>query len=159
MAPFAGLSNSAKPKLLFHYRRRQALVNEEKRLRRWRFRAPAVNGGARRAILVEERDEHAHAHRDERPRLETQLASEALAVDGDGGDGGGGHCFSPAPDRVSTPTVVERPGRNARRIGSVKSPVGFSGGMTPKTALVAGATVATCRERHSHRLLAIEMLD
>ena len=76
-------SNSAKPKLLFPLSTTPSPSQRGEALSALALsEPPPVNGGARRAILVEERDEHAHAHRDERPRLETQLASEALAVDG-----------------------------------------------------------------------------
>src|SRR5262249_2264945 len=95
---------------------------------------------------VEQRHKPAEAHHHERE----EAAQPAGGV--------GRHCAYSAAGRVSTLTVVERPGRNspsrasassrAMRTGTrctilVNLPVAFSGGMTLKIAPVPGARLST----------------
>src|SRR4029077_3242770 len=97
---------------------------------------------------VQPRHQHPHAHYHE---------GQQAAYPARGG-GRAGHGALSGADRVSTLTVVDRPGRSAWSIASpgsssmrtgtrctilVKFPVAFSGGMTLKTAPVPGATLTT----------------
>src|SRR5262249_39316591 len=115
---------------------------------RRRQAAADILQGRRDDLDVEQRDKHADAHHDKRQQ----------ALEPRGGTGHRGHSTLAAASRVSTLTVVERPGRKAPSLDSaslsmmrtgtrctilVKLPVAFSGGITLNTAPVPGARLCT----------------